>query len=272
MRDRLKMLYEGMTPSEQWVLVGLIVVATGAVGLRQCVLERERGFELIAQYDEKTDDWVSTLAPRSETKPIARFDGSASPVLAARPDGGVPAPLATDPRLDLNTASAPELETLPGIGTIRAEAIVSYRTLHGPFAQMEDLLAVSGIGAGTLEAVRPLARCGPLAGAIAPTPSSPAFHPPAPVKGAVLPTQPNTHRPALPGGGALRDSAGRLNINRAQASDLDGLPGIGPVLARRIVDYRAAHGPFRSVSDLESVSQIGPKTRAGLEPYVFVGP
>ena len=50
-----------------------------------------------------------------------------------------------------------------------------------------------------------------------------------------------------------------LDLNSASAADLDALPGIGPALAQRIVDYRQQHGPFKKIDDLEKVSGIGPK-------------
>lgn len=58
--------------------------------------------------------------------------------------------------LDLNTASAPELERLPGIGPALAEEIVGYRSAHGPFEELDDLLNVSGIGPAKLDAIRDL--------------------------------------------------------------------------------------------------------------------
>ena len=61
-----------------------------------------------------------------------------------------------------------------------------------------------------------------------------------------------------------------LDVNQATAEDLDGLPGIGPVLARRIVDYRQSHGPFKKIDELENVSGIGPKKLEQLRPYVIV--
>lgn len=48
-----------------------------------------------------------------------------------------------------------------------------------------------------------------------------------------------------------------LNINTATVAELDLLPGIGPVLAQRVVDYRDAHGGFRAVEELLKVSGIG---------------
>lgn len=59
-----------------------------------------------------------------------------------------------------------------------------------------------------------------------------------------------------------------VSINRASARELEALPGIGPVLASRIVAYRNAHGPFRSVDDLINVSGIGPKLLEQLRPHV----
>jgi competence protein ComEA len=56
--------------------------------------------------------------------------------------------------INVNTASATELETLSGIGEVLAATIVEYRTQNGPFASVDDLLDVSGIGPATLEEIR----------------------------------------------------------------------------------------------------------------------
>ena len=55
--------------------------------------------------------------------------------------------------LDLNTATAGELTALPGIGEVLAERIVAYREEHGPFAAVEDIRNVQGIGEGKLAAM-----------------------------------------------------------------------------------------------------------------------
>ncbi len=59
-------------------------------------------------------------------------------------------------QLDLNRASAAELETLPGIGPVKAEAILAYRQDYGGFDSVDELLRVSGIGEKTLAELRDL--------------------------------------------------------------------------------------------------------------------
>ena len=56
--------------------------------------------------------------------------------------------------LDLNTATAEELASLPGIGEALAERIVAYRTERGPFASTEEIMEVSGIGPGKFEGLK----------------------------------------------------------------------------------------------------------------------
>ena len=64
-------------------------------------------------------------------------------------------------------------------------------------------------------------------------------------------------------------SAG-LNLNTATLEELIALPGIGEVLANRILTYRAENGPFRTATELMNVSGIGEKTFAGLRNLIYV--
>ena len=59
-------------------------------------------------------------------------------------------------------------------------------------------------------------------------------------------------------GGSAPAVGGRVSLSSATAAELDGLPGIGPVTAQKILDYRAQHGGFRSVDDLDAIPGIGP--------------
>ncbi len=63
---------------------------------------------------------------------------------------------------------------------------------------------------------------------------------------------------------------GPININRATAKQFEILDGIGPVLAQRIIDYRAANGPFITLEDLDKVSGIGPAKFAQFKSQITV--
>lgn len=92
-------------------------------------------------------------------------------------------------------------------------------------------------------------------------------------------SQTSTHRPLparKPAPPALVPSAtqraSRLDINRATMEELLHLPGIGEVLARRVIERRTAHGPFRTVDELREVTGIGDKRLERLRPLVVAGP
>ena len=61
-----------------------------------------------------------------------------------------------------------------------------------------------------------------------------------------------------------------LDLNTATAQDLEALPGIGPVMAQRLVQFRRTHGSFKDVEDLLAVTGIGEKKLARLKPYLAV--
>jgi competence protein ComEA len=75
------------------------------------------------------------------------------------------------------------------------------------------------------------------------------------------PAAPARHAPAL---------ARRINLNTAPQAELELLPGVGPALAKRIIDHRTQRGPFKRIDDLDDVKGIGPKKLAQLRPLVTV--
>jgi len=61
-----------------------------------------------------------------------------------------------------------------------------------------------------------------------------------------------------------------ININTASVEELDSLPGIGPTIAQRIIDYREENGPFQTIDDIVNVSGIGPATFENIKELITV--
>ena len=80
------------------------------------------------------------------------------PVPGNTPSDNIPPGNSPGTLVDLNAASSEELQTLPGIGPGRAEAIIDHREAHGRFTRIEDILEVSGIGEKTFESIQHLIR------------------------------------------------------------------------------------------------------------------
>ncbi|TAJ07276.1 MAG: helix-hairpin-helix domain-containing protein [Nitrospirae bacterium] len=83
----------------------------------------------------------------------------------------------------------------------------------------------------------------------------------------------NTIQPGASGpkAGGTTDASQKLDLNRATAGELEQLPGIGPVLAQRIVQWRRERGPFKRVDELNHVKGIGEKKLRQIRPLVTVG-
>jgi len=106
----------------------------------------------------KVVDGTRVYIPRKGETPPAEAPagdgaGGTAPAGSAA-TGGVPGAPAGP--VDLNTATAAQLDTLPGVGPATANAIITYRTRNGRFKSVTELLEVPGIGPAKLEAIRPL--------------------------------------------------------------------------------------------------------------------
>ncbi len=140
-------------------------------------------------------------------------------------------PLAAGERVDVDRASAQELQRLPGVGPGLARRIVEERNRSGPFGDTAALRRVQGIGPSKLRRMAPN-----LAFSAPPRPAAPV---------AVIPVGPSVPGPVL-----------TEVINRGSATDLERITGIGRRRAARIVAFRDSAGAFRSPSDLARVLGI----------------
>ena len=164
-------------------------------------------------------------------------------------------------KLDINAATADELETLPQIGPARAKAIIEYREREGGFEKIEDIVRVHGIGPKTFELLRDRIRVEDSEPAGLGNPDGGGEKGAA---GRVPLRETEAGDPAEPGE--------RLDINTATARELEELPWIGPARAKAIVDYRNEHGPFEKIEEIVRVKGIGPKTLEALKGKIQVGP
>lgn len=158
-------------------------------------------------------------------------------------------PLGPGERIDLDRASARQIERLPRIGPELARRIVQDRDSAGPFGSLEALDRVPGVGPALLRAIE----------------RSVAFTA-APGRGAAQGFSRGTAPSGADGGPGGCRATGPVSLNRATAPELECLPGIGPSLAARIVEDRARRGPFREVKELERVAGIGPTLARRLAP------
>lgn len=162
-------------------------------------------------------------------------------------------PLGADEKLDPNRAPEVELQRLPGVGPVTARALVEHRGTTR-FRRKADLLGVRGIGPATLRRIAPhldlpeASRVAPAAGGGAPR---------GPTRGA------GTSAPAARTGD-------RVDLNRAGRAELEDLPGVGPVLAGRILELRRRRGRFDRLEDLLAVPGIGPARLEDLRPRATV--
>jgi competence protein ComEA len=216
----------GLTRREQQVLIFLIGAIVVGLGYEQYRGRWRRESLVLHRAPEPTP---APPPGAAEARVQPRDDGAAGPAAAV---------IAPDGSLDLNAAKAAQLEGVPGIGPVRAAAIVRHRERYGPFQRFEDLGQIAGIGKKTIEAMRPYFR--PID---RPTSQPAVLSPP----GVANPP----FRVVTAGPPAVVD------LNSATVEELITLDGIGEVLAKRIVAYRARHGRFATPAEIMNIEGIG---------------
>src|SRR5712671_1569249 len=128
----------------KWAAVAVLGAASLG-GLGWSIINRDRG---------SLRPLPPALAEPGEPPPV-----TASPLTPVPVSG--PRAIALGRVIDLNTASAAELDLLPGVGAAMAARIIEYRTQHGPFASVGQLDNVRGIGPRMMEKLRPLVKVEP---------------------------------------------------------------------------------------------------------------
>lgn len=217
------MLSSRMSSAERRAL--LVLLSLGLTG---------QGVRLLATRPGQPPGEVQLLQTLPPQSPTAHRDS----ILA------LTRPLGPDERIDADRATPQELARLPRVGLALAKTIVADREAHGPFAGVQALDRVPGVGPGLLAVIGSHLTFSGVAQTPAPS----------------------------PGGGTLAAgaSAELVDLNSATAAELERLPGIGPSRAREIVAYRERHGSFIRVADLDRIPGIGPAAVARLSTLARV--
>lgn len=159
--------------------------------------------------------------------------------------------------VDLNQADRVQLRQIPELGDSLAQAIIEYRRSRGGFASVDELANVPGVGP------QRLARFRAWVYVANEEPSEEEKPVAAPAK-----KKPASNAPRGRKGDGLK---GPLDLNTATEEELKQLEGLGPVLARRIVEARAKR-PFTAVEDLLKIPFLKQKTLDKVRPFVMVKP
>lgn len=157
-------------------------------------------------------------------------------------------------KLDLNDSSLGELAQVPGVGKSIAAEIVNYRRAFGGFKTLDEIEKLKGVGKKTAEKIRHhlvVSQSIPITDL-----SKPRIWIP-----------PNSVAGKTPSSGKINLLSEKLDPNLASFEELKKLPGIGDLLAKRIVDKRQDM-LFRDENDLQKVSGIGKKTSAKIAPFL----
>lgn len=264
----------------KWLMRGgTTVLLAGAVGLllwqgTRHVSERElsaRPQRLAAATVETTgteaavsaaETTLHTGTRRTKTASAKRA-GQAPQETRTAPENTTPAAETVTFPLELNAASAAELEQLPHIGAVLAERITAYRDQIGGFSNREQLLEVEGIGEATLYEIYDLLY---LENETFPEPEPAGAPAPAAERQPAETAPPATEPPAA----AAPAVTFPLDLNQATAAELEQIPEMQPELAEKIVAFRQQIQAFSSVYELLYVDGMTEAYFVQLRDYVQI--
>lgn len=250
---------DGYRPRRRFAVAPAGAIALISVGVIACVIA---GFGLL-----RNDDVVPTVAFPSSAGPSTSIPSHAAASSAAVPSDAAP-------------SAAPAQIVVSVVGLVRKPGLVRL----APRSRVADALSSAGgaregadttslnlaqvlgdgdqvlVGYASKDGNASLRSAVVAAGVGRPGPSSPPTAGDAPESGT-----------GTTGSGSASGTGGKVDLNTASAEQLDALPGVGPVTAKAIIDWRSQHGKFTSVDQLGEVDGIGPARLAKLRDLVTAG-
>ncbi|MCK5655857.1 MAG: ComEA family DNA-binding protein [Candidatus Aureabacteria bacterium] len=196
---------------------------------------------IIKRFEAKTDKQTSSLTSNrisSPQLPPIKISQTGKKLQPVKPLAGKELSKALQHvKIDLNTASTEQFESLSGIGPVTALKITRFRKDNGNFRAIEDITKVPGIGPKTFEKIKDMIFVDP-------------------------------------GGDINSNSAAskneKININYAAMEELISLPGIGEKTAAAILTYREETGGFKSIDEITRVKGIGDAKFKEISPLITV--
>jgi competence protein ComEA len=239
------------------IRVALVAVAAAGIACAVALASGASGDDRGADVPARGPSGAGRAVPVASALPWPTASGAKSP--GGSPDGQ---PGTGPPAAAGSPAPVGGLLVVDVVGQVRSPGVVRLP----PGARVIDAVAAAGgaTAQADLQALNLARKVGDGELILVPRPGQSLFGPGA--------GQPEAGAPlgdvgAGPSGGP---TGAPLDLNTATAAGLDALPGIGPVLAGRIVAWRTAHGRFSSVDELSEVSGIGPALLGRLRPMVRV--
>lgn len=236
------------------VVLAMAVAVAGVLWIEQAGVSNASG-QLVSQNPAKL-----AVPPLPGATSTAGSQGASPTGRSGASEGGRPPPAAGEPPAAGDPPTAGGSILVHVVGAIKHPGVVSLTAGSRIFQALDA--AGGALPTADLSALNLAAVAGDGTQIVVLTKEQAAAAVAAPGAGAGAPTGAGT--PAAGSGGTA------LNLNTATAEQLDSLPGVGPVLAARIVAWRTDHGPFASVDELDAVSGIGTKMLATLRPLVVV--
>jgi len=247
-------MFKGLNKKEQILLLFLLLVIISG-GLIKFLTKKHNDIRVYKLQKEET---IGTPQSSQKTEQVYEQKSDIDMIIdkSINPE--------QDKKIEINTATIPELDRLPGIGPVKAKSIIDYRERIGGYKDLEQLKDVRGIGDKTFDAIKDSVYIKADEKSVEKQELKEASLPfQAPLEITRYPEFKNLKTPAPVAekkvSEKIKTSTEKININTVDETELRKLKGIGEKKAKAIIDYRNKYGNFETPADIMKVKGIKQK-------------